>query len=59
MMLPCREVTWLVSQGLDRRLGIGERLKLRLHFFLCEGCRNFNRQLHFLRRALRRLPDQW
>jgi hypothetical protein len=56
-MLPCREVSRLVSQGLDRALGLGERVALRLHFVICEGCRNFNRQMRFLRRAMRRLPE--
>ncbi|MDA8110790.1 MAG: zf-HC2 domain-containing protein [Betaproteobacteria bacterium] len=57
-MLPCREVSRLVSQGLDRELGLGERLALRLHFALCEGCRNFDRQMRFLRRAMRALPER-
>lgn len=56
-MLPCREVSRLVSQGLDRKLGFGERLALRLHFAICEGCRNLDRQMRFLRRAMRELPE--
>ena len=57
MMLSCKEVTRLVSQGEDRGLAIGERVALRLHLVICQGCRNVSRQLRFLRRALRRLPD--
>lgn len=57
MMLSCKEVTRLVSQGEDRGLAFGERVALRLHFAICQGCRNVNRQLRFLRRAMRRLPD--
>jgi hypothetical protein len=56
-MLACREVSRLVSQGLDRELGLGERVALRLHFVICEGCRNFHRQMRFLRRAMRGLPE--
>lgn len=56
-MLPCKEVTRLVSQGLDRKLDLGERIALRLHFVICTGCRNFNRQMEFLRRAVHRLPE--
>lgn len=56
-MLPCKDVSRLVSQGLDRKLGLGERLALRLHFVICESCRNFNRQMRFLRRAMRELPQ--
>ena len=55
MMLTCKEVSRLVSQGLDRKLGFGERVALRLHLAICEGCANFSRQMAFLRRAARGL----
>ena len=57
MMLPCREVTRLVSQGLDRRLGFGERVALRLHFAICEGCGTFERQMKLLRQGARQLAE--
>ncbi|HXZ93482.1 MAG TPA: zf-HC2 domain-containing protein [Burkholderiales bacterium] len=56
-ILSCREVTRLVSQGLDRRLGFGERVALRLHFAICRSCTRFNRQMSFLREGTRRLAD--
>lgn len=56
-MLSCREVTQLVSEGMDRRLGLGERVALRLHFAICRSCANFNRQMGILREATRRLAD--
>lgn len=56
-MLPCKDVTRLVSQGLDRELGLGDRVALRLHFVICASCRNFKRQMAFLRRAIQRLPE--
>jgi hypothetical protein len=56
-MLTCREVTHLVSEGLDRDLGFGERLALRVHFALCRGCSTFNRQMNFLREAVKRLGE--
>ena len=58
MLLNCKEATRLVSQGLDRRLGLAERLALRLHLLICDGCTNFSRQVAFLRRALSRLADR-
>jgi hypothetical protein len=58
MMLSCKEVTRLVSQGLDRRLGFGERLRLRVHLLICDGCSNFTRQMAFLRRAVQRLANR-
>jgi ABC-type polysaccharide/polyol phosphate transport system ATPase subunit len=58
MLLNCKEATRLVSQGLDRRLGLAERLALRLHLLICDGCTNFGKQAAFLRRALARLADR-
>jgi len=55
MMLTCKEVSHLVSQGLDRKLGFGERVALRVHLAICGGCTNFNKQMAFLRRAMRGL----
>jgi hypothetical protein len=57
MMMPCKEVTHLVSQGLDRRLGFGERVALRVHFAICGGCKNFDRQMKLLREAVRQLGE--
>ena len=57
MILSCKEATHLVSQGLDRRLGLAERLALRLHLAICNGCTNFSKQVQFLRKAMRRLAE--
>jgi Putative zinc-finger len=58
MMLSCKDATRLVSEGLDRRLGFAERIALRLHLLLCDGCSRFKSQMVFLRRALARLADR-
>lgn len=55
MRLTCKEVTRLVSQGLDKDLGAAEQLRLQAHFALCRGCQNVRDQFAFLRRAVRRL----
>jgi hypothetical protein len=57
-MLNCKEATRLVSEGLDRRLGWGARLALRLHLVFCEGCSRFSKQVAFLRKAMARLADR-
>jgi hypothetical protein len=57
MKMTCKEVSRIASQGLDRRLGLVERLRLRLHLAICEGCRNFTKQLDFLRKAVARLGE--
>ena len=55
MILSCKEASRLASQGLDRRLGLGERVALRLHLAICAGCMRFARQIAFLRKAVREL----
>ena len=56
-MLTCKEVSNLVSQSLDRRLSLIEWAGLRMHFFLCEGCRHFREQMKFIRRVCQRYLD--
>jgi hypothetical protein len=53
MMLSCKQASRLVSQGLDRRLGFADRLRLRLHLAICDGCTHFKQQMDFLRKAVR------
>jgi predicted anti-sigma-YlaC factor YlaD len=58
MMLSCKQVARLVSQGLDRELGFAERVQLRLHLAICDGCTNFSKQVAFMREAMARLAEQ-
>jgi len=58
MMLSCKEAARLVSQGLDRNLGFGERVMLRVHLTICDGCTNFKSQVEFLRRAVKQLDSK-
>ena len=57
MILSCKEATRLVSQGLDRELGFGERVMLRVHLAICDGCTNFKDQVAFLRRAIQQIES--
>lgn len=50
----CREVTELVLAGEDRRLGLVERLAVRLHLQICAACPKFTRQVALMRKALPR-----
>lgn len=54
-MLNCKQATHLMSEAQDRKLALGERLPLRLHLLTCVGCRNFSKQMDFLRAASREL----
>lgn len=57
MRLTCKEVSRLLSQGADRKLGLGERVVLRLHLAICNSCRNVNAQFRFLRLAVKSLSQ--
>jgi hypothetical protein len=54
-MLNCKQATHLMSEAQDRKLALGDRLPLRLHLLMCAGCRNFSKQMDFLRTASRAL----
>ncbi len=57
MMLSCKETSRLLSQGQDRELAFGERVALRVHLAICNGCRNVSAQFQFLRAAVIKLSD--
>ena len=57
MLLSCKETTRLLSQGEDRKLAFGERVALRVHLAICNGCRNAGDQFRFLRQAVRALSE--
>lgn len=56
-MLSCREVSKLLSEARERRLGLWERISLKLHLMMCDGCNNFRKQLDFIGIAIRRYRD--
>lgn len=51
MKVSCKEASHLMSQGLDRDLGMRQRATLRLHLFICTSCSRVKTQLDFLHRA--------
>ena len=58
VMISCDEATRLLSDALDRPLGAGERTVLRMHTWLCSGCRQFGAQVGFIRQAMRGFADR-
>ena len=54
----CRDITALVSQGLDKKLSVRERLAIGLHVLMCNRCRNFQTQSQFIRKAAHRYTEQ-
>jgi hypothetical protein len=56
-MRSCRDISVLVSQGLDKKLSLRERFSVWLHVMMCTRCRNFQTQSQFIRKAARRYTD--
>ncbi len=52
--LDCKKVSRLISEGQDKKMSPPERARLRLHFIVCEACRNVDEQFQFMRHAMRR-----
>lgn len=57
-MLRCREVSKLVSESMERRLPLRQRMELWMHLTLCRLCAGFARQTRLLRRAAQERPER-
>jgi predicted anti-sigma-YlaC factor YlaD len=55
LMLDCKAVSRLISQGQDADLPPADRARMQLHFVACRTCRNVEEQMAFLRRAMQSL----
>jgi hypothetical protein len=53
----CREVARLTSEGRDRALPLGTRLRLRVHRSFCLWCERYAQQLDLLHTAAERFPE--
>ena len=56
--LDCKEVSRLISEGLDQALPAPERARLRYHFVICQTCRTVDEQMKFLRRAVKEMDKE-
>ena len=52
-MFKCEEVTKKVSESLDRKLPLYQRIFIRMHLLMCKYCTRFRDQLLILREASR------
>ena len=53
--LDCKEVSRLISEGLDRTMPAPERARLRYHYVICQTCRTVDAQMMFLRQAVKEM----
>ena len=51
MMPSCKDVSEMISQGIDGDLPFRKRVSVRLHVSLCCFCRRYEKQIHLLRRG--------
>ena len=56
-MPSCKETARLVSESMDRKLPLWQRMILSLHLMMCTYCASFKRQLQIIRRASRYNDD--
>ncbi len=54
-MMNCKHATSLMSQGQDRELTLAERMQLKVHLMICNGCSNYNKQLQLIRETMKHL----
>ena len=52
-LMPCSYMVGLMSESMDRPLGFGELLQLKLHLIVCTWCARYLAQINFMRRLLR------
>lgn len=53
-LLSCKDVSRLLSQAEERPMTAWERLRVKWHLAVCSMCRSFERQMTFMREAMRR-----
>jgi hypothetical protein len=56
-LLSCKDVSHLLSQAQERPMSGWERTRVRWHLGVCAMCRAFDRQLGFLREAMKRFTS--
>jgi hypothetical protein len=57
VMPSCRDISQLISDGMDRNLPLRKRLSIRLHVSMCGFCRRYEKQLHLLREGVGHYAD--
>jgi predicted anti-sigma-YlaC factor YlaD len=56
-MLTCKQITELVTDYLEGRLGFADRMRFQMHVGMCRHCRTYLKQMKATIAALGRLPE--
>jgi hypothetical protein len=51
-MLNCKDVSQRVSESMDRKLAVSQRVGIRIHLMMCRFCSRYKRQIFLLRKTL-------
>ena len=54
----CPEVAKILSQGMDKKLSLMTRMKLRIHYLMCSFCERYMKQLKYIRKVSREFPEK-
>jgi len=57
-MLNCQQITELVTDYVEGRLSLGDRLRFRMHVGMCKHCKAYLRQMRVTVEAVGKLPDE-
>lgn len=57
-MLDCQHASHLISQSMEQRLSLRQRISLRLHLMICDACTQFSRQLELMRQTIGSLKQK-
>jgi anti-sigma factor RsiW len=57
-MLSCKQVTELITDYLEGRLDLIERMRFQMHVGMCKHCRAYLRQMKATVAAVGQLPDE-
>jgi hypothetical protein len=54
----CPEVVRILSLGMDKKLSLMMRIKLRIHYLMCSFCERYMKQLKYIRQVSREFPEK-
>ncbi len=57
-MLSCQEITEIITDYLEGRLSLRDRMRFQMHVGMCKHCRAYLRQMRATIGSLGRLPDE-
>jgi len=53
-MLNCHQVTRMISESRERPLTLKEKMDLKIHLVMCQGCRYFEKNARTIRKAMQK-----